>query len=311
MLDNNFDFNDNQWQCVLDFSIAEDGVYELELPANFPLMLNFYYFPIHLKAKPNFHDFFEICYVYEGSGIFSIEEKTYTISKGDVFFVSKSKMHSIETFEKPVLRLVCISFLPEMFYDPATHDVDFEFLLPFYYHFEKMDHLIPATSIVAETIRFNMLKMQHELKEMNRFHKQALKVYLGNVLYQLLLQYEELFADNQLIFEDKYHSKRLKQVFDFISENYHQLISLEDIAEIVNLSKVYMSKYFKKVSGITITEYILNYRINAAKRLLIYSSTPISQIAYEVGFTSPNYFNRIFRRITSQSPSAFRKSYKS
>jgi len=63
---------------------------------------------------------------------------------------------------------------------------------------------------------------------------------------------------------------------------------------------------FKKITGINFTDYLSRVRIEKAKNLLLNRNLRISEIAYEVGFQSLTHFNRVFKKITGQSPTEYR-----
>jgi AraC-like DNA-binding protein len=83
-------------------------------------------------------------------------------------------------------------------------------------------------------------------------------------------------------------------------------IDLDDVAKAMHVTTFYFCKTFKKATGLTFTEYLGRVRIEKAKALLLNPHLRISEIAYEVGFHSLTHFNRIFREITGEAPTAFR-----
>lgn len=92
----------------------------------------------------------------------------------------------------------------------------------------------------------------------------------------------------------------------FIHEHYSEDIKLGRIAEIVDASPFYFCKMFKKTMGIHFTEYVSRVRMERAKNLLLNPNLRISEIAFEVGFRSLTHFNRMFKKILGQSPTAYR-----
>jgi AraC-like DNA-binding protein/mannose-6-phosphate isomerase-like protein (cupin superfamily) len=299
---------DENWISGSQLPITDDGVYNLALPREFPFSLKYFSFTALCNSVPNNHDFFELFYVYSGSGIYFTENKEYRISAGDVLLVSASLMHHINT-SKEDLKIISLAFLPDLIYHPSSHDIDFGYLLPFYYSGDKINHLIPSGNETAKEIIRLIQSIHSESIDKKRFFRQAAKTYVSNILLLLLQYYDKQLTDISQIIKDIYQFRRLKEVFDYIRDNYADPIRLSDLAEKANLSSVYLCKYFKKVAGCTLTDYILNYRINCAKKLLLFSQLPVSEIAYSVGFSSPSYFNRIFLRIAKTAPVQYRKKY--
>jgi AraC-like DNA-binding protein len=102
--------------------------------------------------------------------------------------------------------------------------------------------------------------------------------------------------------------QRLQALYRFIDEHYARKISLEEAASVCCLSKAAFCRYFKKLSQQTFTEFLNQYRVNQAQRLLL-AGYSISDTCYAAGFESLSYFNRVFRKVTGQSPLAFRRTH--
>ena len=82
---------------------------------------------------------------------------------------------------------------------------------------------------------------------------------------------------------------------------------MEKIAEAVNLSPVYFSPLFKQQTGKNVTDYIAEYRMEAAKKLLFDTEMSICEIASEVGFQDQRYFSKRFKQMVGMKPSDYRK----
>ncbi len=100
-------------------------------------------------------------------------------------------------------------------------------------------------------------------------------------------------------------------VINFIAENYHQPdLSISDVAEATGIPQRAVSKILFDDLGKTFKNYLNELRLKEAKRLLISTRNSISEIAYAVGFNSPNSFNRVFKIHENTTPTAFRKMTK-
>lgn len=92
----------------------------------------------------------------------------------------------------------------------------------------------------------------------------------------------------------------------YIHEHQAEELSLAMVARAVNTSSFYFCKMFKKITGLNFTDYVSRVRIEKAKNLLLNPNLRISEIAFEVGFQSLTHFNRVFKKVTGQSPSEYR-----
>lgn len=107
-----------------------------------------------------------------------------------------------------------------------------------------------------------------------------------------------------------YQSKRNRisdRAKDYIAEHLDERLLNEQIAHHLFLNTDYLNRTFKKETGITLSEYISNQRIEKAKELLLNSTLSVSEIAFEVGFQSFSYFSKIFKKKVLKEPSKYRK----
>jgi YesN/AraC family two-component response regulator len=97
---------------------------------------------------------------------------------------------------------------------------------------------------------------------------------------------------------------------EYIRQNQAEDLSLGQVAKAVNTSSFYFCKLFKKATGLNFTDYVSRVRIEKAKNLLLNPNLRISEIAYEIGFQSLTHFNRVFKKVTGQSPTGYRDQLK-
>ena len=101
-------------------------------------------------------------------------------------------------------------------------------------------------------------------------------------------------------------SAAIRAAVRYISQYYHQPLTLAHVAGIAGLSPSYFSALFGRVMGIHYREYVNRIRVDEAKRLLTATDYPLSQIAISVGFSDQSYFSKVFKRITLLSPNQYR-----
>ncbi|GAB3719574.1 helix-turn-helix domain-containing protein [Spirosoma lituiforme] len=102
--------------------------------------------------------------------------------------------------------------------------------------------------------------------------------------------------------------QRLKRVNQFIAEHYTRHVSIPEVAAIANLTEAAFCRYFKRMTRLTFTQFLNQYRINQAQKLLLLDNT-VSDACFACGFDSLSYFNRIFRRVTGENPLQFKKRH--
>lgn len=99
----------------------------------------------------------------------------------------------------------------------------------------------------------------------------------------------------------------ISEAIQFIEANYNQNITLDDVAKEISMSYHYFSKFFKESTGKKFSDYITDIRMEEAKRLLKDSDKSIKDICYAIGYNDPNYFSKIFRKVTGRAPTEFRQ----
>lgn len=105
-------------------------------------------------------------------------------------------------------------------------------------------------------------------------------------------------------------SPKVMKIFDaikYITENYTSEITLAQISSVAGVSKYHFCKLFKEITGSSFTEYLNYVRLNFVERDLSCTNKSISEIAFECGFTSIQYFNRVFREYKKCTPSEYRR----
>ncbi len=100
--------------------------------------------------------------------------------------------------------------------------------------------------------------------------------------------------------------EEMRTIDIFIARNIALSITIDDLARELNISKFHFLNEFKKYSGMTPYQHILNTRIEKAKLLLSQTDKKITEIAHDLGFSDSSHFSRTFKKASGQSPKAFR-----
>jgi AraC-like DNA-binding protein len=105
-------------------------------------------------------------------------------------------------------------------------------------------------------------------------------------------------------------SRRVRLVQNYINEHYKEEIRLKQLSEMVKMSPVSFSRFFKLRTGKSLSDYIVDIRLGHAARLLFSTTNTVSEICYECGFNNISNFNRLFKKNKNCSPKEFREMYK-
>lgn len=180
--------------------------------------------------------------------------------------------------------------------------------------------------------------------EKNNIKPRIVKIFYSNLVGDIFTSYGSLFENNREINNYEYYhdllegSEELESITDimneftekavngihcmrynnpkaiinqaisYIQQHYDEKISLEDVAQNLNLSKHYLCSAFKKVTGENMSLYINKLRIEKAKTLLLESDGRIKEIFDEVGYANQQYFSKVFKRITGHTVMEYKEN---
>jgi AraC-like DNA-binding protein len=212
----------------------------------------------------------------------------------------------VEAAPEGSITSICIYFKPEFVYTVGQNSHDVEFLKPFYDHSVEFKNRIPAGEIDSRAIFIFIKEIFREIAEKKEFYHLAVKSHLNAILLHIIRYYSR-FKPNLRGYANKRRDiERLKNVFYYLQNNFQEKISLETVSRIACMSSSYFCRFFKKVTGSNLTDYIFRLRIDHAKELLLDNHLSITEVAYQTGFESHSYFDRIFKRFTMCSPQDYR-----
>ncbi len=103
--------------------------------------------------------------------------------------------------------------------------------------------------------------------------------------------------------------QRMHKIYHFIETNYQKDINVNKVAELTNLTTAAFCRYFKKSTHLTFTEFLNQYRVNQAKKLLLHDKN-VTEACYESGFENLSHFNKTFKKIAGENPSEFKKRHR-
>lgn len=134
-------------------------------------------------------------------------------------------------------------------------------------------------------------------------------IRLFNLLYRLSLVEDahELSSSSFVDAKAENEDERVRQVKEFIANNYMRDIGLQEMADLVCMAPESFSRFFRKKTGRTPNRYLIDYRLGIAARLLITTPHQVSEIGFSCGFNTLSHFNRLFRESKGCTPSEFRE----
>lgn len=125
---------------------------------------------------------------------------------------------------------------------------------------------------------------------------------LSKILYDYLAEEMRENANKK----ESTHNGVIARAMVYIDENFKNNISLNDVAESINMSYFYFSRLFKESTGKSFSDYLTEYRVEKSIELMRDDQLSIKQISYDIGYNDPNYFSKIFKKLKGITPTEYR-----
>lgn len=252
------------------------------------------------------HSQLEIYYFHEGECNFQVDDHFYNLVPGDLLLIDGMKLHkAFVTQENTVYKRSLIHFEKDWISEilkamnvRGLFDL-FSSKNGFLYRFKN------------KNTRKKLDKLFIDLNHTYRDEKgHYIETQLQLLLIQLLIEIDSGQRESFVEIESERDEKlsKVEDVVLFLAHHYQESITLSDIAEGVNISKSYLSHLFKEVTGISVMNFLMGYRLTQSKfHLILRSSLSISEVASLSGFESNAHFSRFFKKHAGVSPLQFRK----
>lgn len=247
------------------------------------------------------HNGYEI-YLFLGGNIrFYREANCYNLSVGDMAILPPGTSHRIDSLDDGYYERIVLNVKQSAFERISSERTD-------------LLSCFAANSEIVNPIHINMedcqkiISLSQSLSEAMKSEEFGADVLADCYLTQLLLFVNKCSLGNR-VSKPNIMPKIVKDVMKYINDNLSGDLSLTKLSEVFYLNATYISHLLKKHTGFTAREYILDLRIEAAKKLLI-SGSNVSEACYKTGFVDYSNFIRTFTKVTGMSPGKYAKIHK-
>lgn len=276
--------------------------------SNFPYVTYVCSIPIDFTCVPNhWHNEFEIIYIKKGKGLISIDLDYYEVKEKDIVLILPGQLHSIEQDSINVMEYENMIFSMDLLVSKYDDACNTSFFTP------MTKRLIQLPSILNEENCDYYDKLSSCLDNIDEICKSFPKAYelsiKGNLFQFFAVLFNKIPKVTLPTVKKRKSLDKLKLIIKYVENNYANDITIEEMSELCNFSQSHFMKFFKSNMDVSFIEYLNDYRLTIASRLLISSSSSILAIALESGFDNLSYFNRLFKKRFDMTPSQFRKIY--
>lgn len=225
-------------------------------------------------------DFVDITYVINGHAEYVINGKKYLVSPGDLITIPAGSYRFAQSSPDALMECYCIN--------GAIRNINGEnVIMPF-----PLIHNIGLQKDIIDL--YSEIKLAWQLKAPGYLLK------VRSIYMMILYHYFYIIYNHN---EASQLDKRIQKVLHFISNHYNETLSVQNMADMVNLSDMYFGWLFKKETGMTFHKFLTSIRMNRAKEMLSSGEYKVNEVAYFCGFSDVFYFSRVFKEYYGYAPS--------
>ncbi|MCX8526353.1 AraC family transcriptional regulator [Chryseobacterium formosus] len=244
---------------------------------------------IRKAHRDNYHLFFIL---EQGSGIFEVDFKQYTIISPSLIYIQPYQVHRGISFKDGYFTVVLIS----------DENLNAEYL-------DLLKKMAPADPLMLETKLFDVLSdaiaVCIKMKDLERKLYHSILKNSCNALIGLIISE---FLKNSVQTDPQTRSEVIMSNFKFLlDEKFAAEKNPRYYAERLNISTAYLNECTKKATGNTVSYHIQERIMLEAKRLLFHSSKSVKEIAHYLGYEDHSYFSRLFNNLTGMTALTFRR----
>lgn len=249
----------------------------------------------------HWHEALEFGYVVEGRVKVSTTTRTLTLEKGEAYFTNSNALIMVENIENCILDSHL--FHPIFLSGHFKSVFETKYLNPVIQN-KDIDMLCFRGETEAQRKLLGKLRQLSQLQSQPDVEFQT-RSLIGEIWLFLLSVIQE--ADSSVYRSAGKNQDRILTMLSFIQENYAEKLTLEQIADAASISTRECLRCFRESIRQSPMDYLIEYRVQVAKKLLETTALSITDIALRCGFNSNSYFTKIFRRSCGKTPNAYRK----
>lgn len=262
------------------------------------------------EAQLDFHDSkkFEIFLFHSGKCRYLVGNQIFELVPGDLLLLDGTTVQRAIVYDETEPLITSTIHFDPAWLLPLLEDLKIDYL----YHLfseNRKGFLRRYDSEVIKKIAVSFLELdQMNFLGLNHQEEAMRKLIITELL--LRIDNSSVSATSKTLIQQDEKVRIAEEVLTYILRHYREAITIEDVANGIDLSKSYISHIFKEVTGYSIMNFLMRYRLFAsADALLVNRTKTIKEIAFENGFESDAHFSRFFRKIFGQTPNGYRKNY--
>ena len=273
--------------------------FKIPKPENVTLYIQYYYGESFYE-KLHQHKEIQITLIIEGEGTYVIGDCVGEFKKNDIFVIGENLPHIFkrDTTTEEEAEMITLFFSKNSF-------GEYFFDLPEFEHFKTFFY----DAVLGFEVLSNKTKIASLLTKIDSYSKyEQFTTFLAILTLISEAKKQTLSSLINLKKYDGDEGKRMSDIFQYTMNNFHKEVTLDDVADIANMTPNAFCRYFKQRTNKTFVNFLIDIRIgNACKLLTKNNDLNITEISYKSGFNNLANFNRKFKSIKGVTPSDYKK----
>lgn len=274
-----------------------------KLEPNFGNSFSYKQFDTHHQNKSDtfwhYHPELELVYVNEGSGKRLVGSHASYYRNGNLILIGSNLPHcgftdTLEKNQKETLIQMLPSFLGETFFE-----------IPEFKNIKRLLHRAQYGIVFHGNAKRRIGQKIESLKNYLPVERLIGLLEILNMM-EKTKNYTLLNANGFILEAKLEDNQRINLIFNFVQNEFHRRISLDEISKKVHMTKPAFCRYFKKITGKTFVDFVNSYRIAHAAKILHEKQVSVLDVCFESGFNNFSHFNKKFKAFTGRTPSQYR-----
>jgi AraC family L-rhamnose operon transcriptional activator RhaR len=261
------------------------------------------------QVRYHTHDCIEICYVASGYGYHRMGNEVQRVTRGDLFIINYAVSHSFyREQEHDNLVTYNLLFKPGFIDKELALSNDFNSLkLSYLFNGFWKQPLSRASLQLSQEEKNELEPLIDNLYQEYTAQRAGCSSIIRAYMIELIVRIIRTMEFEAVSPEISKKAGAIHEIVRYLQKHYSESISLNELSNKTFFNKNYFCKVFKEITGVTVTEYVHNLRIEAACKLLEISDKKIVEISSDVGFSDYKAFYTVFNKIVGMPPRDYRK----
>lgn len=256
-------------------------------------------FQISLKKiqflSPKVNQGLKFIFVIDGELMVEIDSRYYVLKEQDLLVINRNQLFQVKGNEANRVLVLDISDSFMDRYYPEYRNSRFEVF---------SQEIEMGREIMLDKMRKLLVELMITYSRKDESYQIEMQGYICDILLILIRRFKQRGTAIEKI---DANDIRLTKMVDYLEKNYHQVITLEDMAQKFYLSTGYLSRYFKQKMGMGFNRFLMEIRLKHSVKDLVYTDDTISQIAMKNGFANTKSFSKLFKEKHEVTPHIYRE----